>query len=55
MYKRPHVKYPLFLSQFKETRIFLAGFRKVNIKFHEIRQLGTELFHEERRRTDRHD
>jgi hypothetical protein len=30
-----HVKYPLFLSDFKGCYIFSIGFRKIPIKFHE--------------------
>ena len=55
-----HLKYPLFLSDFNETRIFSTGFKKFSyIKFHEnIRPARAELLHENGqmdRRTDRHD
>jgi hypothetical protein len=29
MYRDPHVKYPLFLSDFVETRIFVTDFYKI--------------------------
>jgi hypothetical protein len=36
MYIGLHVQYPLFLSDFNETRIFSTVFRKIcNLKFHE--------------------
>ena len=38
-----HVKYPLFLSDFNETLIFLTDFRKYSdIKFHETSPNGTQ-------------
>ena len=44
-----HVKYPLFLSDFNETRIFWTYFRrKKNTQMSilmKIRRVGTELFH----------
>jgi hypothetical protein len=42
-----HVKYPLFLSDFNETRIFPADFRKILILHNliQIRPVGVELFH----------
>ena len=48
MYIGPRVKYTLFLSEFDQTWIFLIYFQKKkiqNIKFHENRPVGDELFH----------
>jgi len=41
-----HVKYPLFLSDFNETRNFLDRFLKDNeiSKIMKIRRVGAELF-----------
>jgi hypothetical protein len=45
------VKYSVFLSDFNETNIFVAVFRKYSdIKFYEIRPLGVESFHADGRR-----
>jgi hypothetical protein len=47
MYIRPHVKYPLFLSDFNETLIFSTDFQKnpqISI-FMKVRLLRAELFH----------
>ena len=49
MYIALHVKYPLFLSDLNETN-FLDSFSK-NIEishFMKIRQVGADLFHEDR-------
>jgi hypothetical protein len=55
MYAGLQVKYPLFLSDFNDTWIFLTDFFKYsNIKFQKIRLVGAELFHVDWR-TDRHD
>jgi len=51
MYAGLHVKYPLFLSDFSETRNFWTDFRKILMK---IRPVGAELFYSDRQ-TDRHD
>jgi hypothetical protein len=42
----PHVKYPLFLSHFNDTRIFSADFRKDTqiSNFVKIHPVGVELF-----------
>ena len=51
-----HVRYPLCLSHFYETCIFLTYFRKI-LKYQiskKIRPLGGELFYADGR-TDRHD
>ena len=46
MWKRLHVKYRLFFSDFNETSIFSTYIRKKKIpNFIEIRPVGTELFH----------
>jgi hypothetical protein len=47
MYLGLHVKYPLLVSKFKETRIFSAHFRKNTqiLKFTKISQVGAESFH----------
>ena len=59
MYIGLHVKYPLFLSEFNETRILSTDFRKILIShLMKIRVVGAELFHEggrTDRQTDRHD
>ena len=45
-----HVKYPLFSFDLNETGIFFDIFEKSsNIKFHEIRPVGGELFHADSR------
>ena len=47
MYVGPHVQYPLFLSDFKDTWILSADFRK-NAQlsnFMKIRPVGAQLFH----------
>jgi len=49
-----HVKYPLFLSDLNETRIFSTDFRKVlTSNFMKIRPMGAELFRADWR-MDRH-
>ena len=50
MYIGLHVKYPLFLSDFKEMQIFLTDFSKDTqiSNFMKIRSVGAELFHAER-------
>jgi hypothetical protein len=47
IWKRLHVKYPLFLSDFNETCILLTDFRKKEhiSRFIKIRPTGAELFH----------
>jgi hypothetical protein len=64
MYRDLHVKYPLFLSNFNETRIFSTDFsRNTQISnFIKIRGVEAELFYAEEEtdrqtdgRTDRHD
>jgi hypothetical protein len=47
MYVDPYVKYPLFLSDFNETRIFSRDFRKNTqmSNFMKIHPVGAELFH----------
>jgi hypothetical protein len=50
-----HVKYPLFLSEFNESLLFLTGFREI-LKISNIMKippLGAELFNADGR-TDRH-
>jgi len=60
MYIGLHVKYPLFLSDFNETRIFWTDLRKIfkyKISWKSV-QWETGLFHANRRtegRTDKHD
>jgi len=55
------VKYPLLLSDFNETSIFLADLLKKkssNKNFMKIHQMGTELFRADGQmdgHTDRHD
>jgi len=51
-----HVKYPLFFSDFSETRIFATDFRKNPqiSNFMKIRSVGAELFQTDGQ-TDRHD
>jgi hypothetical protein len=57
MYTGVHVKYPLYLSRFKETLIFWANFRKPPISnFMKIRPVGAKLSHADRRTDiERHD
>jgi hypothetical protein len=45
MYKRLHVKYPLFFSDFNETWIFLGRFSKnySNFKFHKNPYIGSRI------------
>jgi len=44
MYTDPHVKYPLFFSEFSETRTSSADFLKPsNIKFHENSSCGNRV------------
>ena len=47
MWKRLHVKYQVFLSDFNETWIFSADFRKNTqaSNFMKIGPVGVELFH----------
>ena len=46
MYNGLHVQYPLFLSAFHETWIFLTDFSNTQISnFMKIRPVGAELFH----------
>ena len=47
MWKRLHVKYTLFLSDFNESRIFSTDFRKKTYisNLIKIRPAGAELFH----------
>jgi len=47
MYIGFHVKYPLFLSDFYQTRIFSKIFEKKKLKHisYKIRLVGAELFH----------
>jgi hypothetical protein len=49
MYKRLHVKYPLFLSDFSQTWIFSIGFQKILkiSNFIEIRPVTAALFRED--------
>ena len=55
MYIDLNIKYPLFLSDFNETRNFLRDNRIILISnFMQIRPVGAELFHADRQR-DRHD
>jgi hypothetical protein len=51
-----HVKYPLFLSDLNETRIFFGRLRENSqiSTFMKIRLVGAELFHADRR-TDKYD
>jgi hypothetical protein len=45
MYIGRHVKCPLLLSDFKESRIFWTDFRKIfKSNFIKIRPVGAELF-----------
>ena len=57
MYIRLHVKYPLFLSDFNETLIFLTYFStNTQIwKFMENHPVQADLFHADRQRLERHD
>jgi len=55
MYIDLNIKYPLFLSDFNETRNFLRDNRIILISnFMQIRPVGAELFHADRQ-MDRHD
>ena len=55
MYIGPHVKYPLFLSDFSETWIFGADFRKKkSSNFMKACPVEAELFYEDGQ-TDRHE
>ena len=48
MYLRPHVKQPLFLLDFNESRIVYTHFgkKKAQIQnFIKIRRVGAEIFH----------
>jgi len=56
MYNGLHVRYPLYLSDFNETSIFSADFRKIlrTSNFMEIRPVRAQLSHADTR-TDRHD
>ena len=48
MWKRLHVKYPWFLSDFIETSIFSTDFLEIEISnFIRIRPVGAELFYAE--------
>jgi hypothetical protein len=49
-----HVKYPLFLSDFNGTWIFVDRFSHNTQIFTEVRPLGTDLFHADGQ-TNRHD
>ena len=49
MWKRLHVKYPLFLSNFNETNFFAISEKKGQIlNFIKIRPVGAELFNTDR-------
>jgi hypothetical protein len=51
MYTGLHIKYPLFLSDFHETGIFVDSFFSKNNEipnFVKIRPVGAELFHADR-------
>ena len=56
VYNGIHVRYPLFLSDFNETWIFLDRFSKNTqvSNLIKIRPVGAELFHEDGQ-TGRHD
>jgi len=55
MYIGLHVKYPLFLSGFKRTLIFLTDFRKILISNStKLRPVDCEFLHADER-TDRHE
>jgi len=46
MYIGLQVEYPLYISGFNGTRIFLTDFRKIPItNFKKIRPVGAEMFH----------
>ena len=51
MWKRLHIEYPLFTSDFNKSLIFSTDFRKKTpvSSFIEIRPVGAELFHADRR------
>ena len=53
MWKRLHVKHPLFLSNFHKTCMFSADFRR-SLKYQNPSWGAAELFHADKQ-TDRHD
>jgi hypothetical protein len=57
MYIGLYIKYPLFLSDFNETWIFLDRCSKNSqtSNFIKIRPVGAELYHAEDGQTDRYD
>jgi hypothetical protein len=44
MYAGLHVKYPLFVSDFNETSIFMIDFRKITQNFTKILRVGAVFF-----------